>query len=275
MAAWGARVVEIKTGYGLDLGSELRLLQAIEGLRDAWRGRIDVVATAMPAHAIPPERKSDPDRYVREVCDEILPAMASSGAKLDFVDVFIERGYFSVAQADAIAGRARELGLAIKAHVDEFEDVGGVPWAVDNGAVSVEHLLVTSAAHQRLLAESDTVAVCLPLTSLFLREDYAPMRQLIDLGGLVAIATDCNPGSAMSTNLHLAMQLAVLRGGLTPQEAIRAVTNAGAMALGGRGGPLQWDGSLRLGERFVATTLDVPHPDVLFYQLGSPPRAVQ
>ncbi len=273
MMDWGCRVVEIKTGYGLDGASEVRLLRAIGRLAQQFAGALQIIATAMPAHAVPPEFKADPDRYVSVVCEEILPAMAAEGVPCPFVDVFVEGGYFNVAQADRIADAGAALGMALKAHVDEFADIGGVRWAVARGATSVEHLLVSGPAAIAALAASDTVAVCLPLTSVFLREGYAPMRAMVDAGCRVAVATDCNPGSAMSTNLHLAMQLAVLGGHLTPQEAMRGVTRGGAAALGGDAGPLAWDGRLRIGGAFRATALAIDGPDRLFYELGAPPRA--
>jgi len=268
MADRGVRVVEIKTGYGLDLASEVRLLEAIDGLRGRLAGRLQLVATAMPAHAVPPEYKADPGRYVEEICLRILPALAARGG-VDFVDIFVERGYFDVAQAERIWLAARSLGLRLKAHVDEFADIGGLAWATGHRAVSVEHLLVTDAQGIQTLAASDTVAVCLPLTSLFLREGYAPMRALVDAGALVAIATDCNPGSAMSTNLPLALQIAVLNGRLTAPEALRGATRTAALALGSPGG---WQGRIAVGEPFVASALEVDGPDALFYELGAPPR---
>ena len=271
MAAHGVRVVEIKTGYGLDTASECKLLQATAALTEAFNGTIQIVATAMPAHAVPPEYKQSPARYVDLVCEEILPAMAAAGAPCSFVDVFVERGYFDVQAADRIWRTARALGWQLKAHVDEFADIGGVRWAVAAGATSVEHLLATTPQSVALLANSDTVGVCLPLTSLFLREGYAPMRALVDQGALVAIATDCNPGSAMSTNLALAMQVAMLNGRLSPMECMRGVTTVAAKALGNPGG---YDGRLAVGQPFVASLLDTAHPDDLFYELGAPPRAV-
>lgn len=270
MARCGVRVVEIKTGYGLDGPSECRMLDAIEALRGHLAGRLRIVATAMPCHAVPAEFAGDAAAYTRHVCDVILPAMAARGSALDFVDVFIEQGYFSVAEADQLAVTARRLGLGIKAHVDEFHDCGGVAWAIAAGAVSVEHLLVSSPQRLLDLAASPTVAVGLPLTSLFLREPLAPLRQLVDAGARVAIATDCNPGSAMTTNLVLAMQHAVLAARLTPQEALRATTRCGALALSEPDG---YRGRIAVGEPFVATLLDLPDADHLFYQLGQPPRA--
>jgi len=277
MAAWGVRVVEIKTGYGLDTATEVKLLRAIDALHHRFAGRLLPVATAMPAHAVPPEFKGRTGAYVDLVCAEILPAMAALGreqsaenAGFRFVDVFVEDGYFDVEAADRVWQAARAFGCGLKAHVDEFADIGGVQWAVDAGAVSVEHLLATSAESIRALAASQTVAVCLPLTSLFLREGYAPMRALVDAGALVAVATDCNPGSAMSANLPLAMQVAMLNGRLSPQECVRAVTTAAASALDRPGG---YDGTLKVGRPFIATTLAIGHPDELFYELGAPPRA--
>ncbi len=269
MAAWGVRVVEIKTGYGLDLTTELKTLAVIDALRRQFAGRLTLLATAMPAHAIPREFQGDPDGYVALVCEEILPALARLSVPVPFCDVFVEQGYFSVAQADRIWRAAQKLGMRLKAHVDELSAMGGLQWALAQDAVSVEHLLRTDAAGVAMLAQSQTVAVCLPLTSLFLRESFAPMRSLVDAGARVALATDCNPGSAMTTNLPLAMQIAVLMAGLTPPEALRAVTRTAALAVGEAGG---LTGRLAVGERFEATLLDVEHPDALFYELGAPPR---
>lgn len=270
MAQWGVRVAECKTGYGLDLASEVKLLQAIAALRERFSGTLRLVSTAMPAHAVPPEFRADPDSYVALVCEQILPAMSAADPELGFVDVFVEKGYFSVQQAGRIAQAAEALGLPLKAHVDEFADLGGVSWAVEQGAASVEHLLQTSAKAVQTLAKSGTVAVGLPLTSVFLREPYAPLRQLVDAGALVAVATDCNPGSAMTTNLVLAMQMAVLGARLSPQEALRGATRCAALALREPGG---YRGRLAVGEPFVATVLDLDGVDQLFYELGQGPRA--
>ena len=270
MRAWGVRVVEIKTGYGLDEGGEVRMLRAIGLLQRRFSGRLQIVATAMPAHAVPPEFRGDTDGYVRAVREQILPALAAEATACPFVDIFIEKGYFDVAQAAAVWQTARQHGFRLKAHVDEFADIGGIHWAIVAGAISVEHLLTASTESIRHLAICDTVAVCLPATSLYLRAPYAPMRALVDAGALVAVATDCNPGSAMTTNLPLAMQLAVLGGKLTAQESLRAVTRGGALALDCPGG---YGGRLQISEPFVATLLDVDHPDALFYELGAPPRA--
>ena len=270
MRAWGVKVVEIKTGYGLEVGAEVRMLRAIGLLQRRFADRLQVVATAMPAHAVPPEFEGDTDGYVTAVREQILPALAAEETACGFVDIFIEDGYFDVAQAAAIWQAARQLGFRLKAHVDEFADIGGVHWAVVAGAVSVEHLLVAAPESVRHLAIRDTVAVCLPATSLYLREAFAPMRALVDAGALVAVATDCNPGSSMTTNLPLAMQLAVLGGRLSAQESLRAATRGGALALACPGG---YDGRLRVGGPFVATLLELDHPDGLFYELGAPPRA--
>ncbi len=271
MVAWGARVVEIKTGYGLDLTTELKTLAAIGALQQQFAGQLTLVATAMPAHAIPPEYRGDPDSYVALVCDEILPALGAHAVPVAFCDVFVERGYFSVAQAERIGEAAAALGLRLKAHVDELAAIGGLDWAVARGAVSVEHLLCTDGAGVARLAASETVAVGLPLTSLFLREPLAPLRALVDAGARVALATDCNPGSAMTTNLPLALQVAVLMGRLTPPEALRAVTRTAALALAEPDG---LTGRIAVGERFDATLLAASHPDELTYHFAAPPRAV-
>jgi imidazolonepropionase len=270
MLAWGVRVVEIKTGYGLDVATELRLLQAIDTLRQQYAGRLHIVATAMPAHAVPPEFASHPSAWVTRICELVLPTLAQSKIPLAFVDIFLERGYFDTTHGERIWQAAKALGLGLKAHVDEFADIGGLEWAVRSGATSVEHLLQTTPEGITQLAESNTVAVCLPLTSVFLREPFAPMRALVDAGALLAVATDCNPGSAMTTNLPLAMQMAVLGGGLTPQEALRAVTRGAALALAE---PYGYTGRLQVGDPFIASLFDLETPDDLFYHFGSPPNA--
>ncbi len=270
MAAWGTRVVEIKTGYGLDRETELKTLDAVRQLQLRFVGRLTLVPTAMPAHAIPPEYRENPDAYVTLICEEILPALAHAPLPVRFCDVFVEKNYFSVAQADRVWQTAQRLGLRLKAHVDELSAIGGLDWAVAQGAVSVEHLLCTDAVGVAKLAGSDTVAVGLPLTSVFLREGFAPLRALVDAGARVALATDCNPGSSMTTNLALALQIAVLMARLTPPEALRGVTRTAALALDQVDG---LTGRIAVGERFESTLLDLTHPDALFYAFAAPPRA--
>ena len=270
LAAWGVQVVEIKTGYGLDVATELKTLAAMARLQERFAGQLQLVATAMPAHAVAPEFAGRAEAYAAHVAAEILPALVQAELRPRFCDIFVERGFFDLAAAEVVWQGARRLGLRLKAHVDELSALGGLGWAVAHGAVSVEHLLCTDAFGVARLAASDTVAVCLPLTSLFLREPLAPLRALVDAGARVAVATDCNPGSAMTTNLPLAMQLAVLQGRLTPPEAVRSVTRNAALALGEPGGVR---GTIAEGAPWCATLLDLAHPDELFYALASPPRA--
>jgi imidazolonepropionase len=188
-----------------------------------------------------------------------------------FCDVFVERGYFDLAQAERVRRTAVRLGMQLKAHVDEFADLGGVAWAVEHGAVSVEHLLSTGPQGIAQLAASSTVAVGLPLTSLYLRETFAPLRALVDAGALVALGTDCNPGSAMTTNLPFALQMAVLGNRLSPPEALRAATVGGAKALAH---PAGFTGCIEAGKPFLASVFSCDGPDRLFYELAAPPRAL-
>lgn len=225
----GVTTVECKSGYGLETETELRQLQVYRRLRE---GRGDqLVATFLGAHVVPPEFEPRPDAYVDLVCDEMLPAVAAEGLA-EFCDVFAERGAFTIAQARRILVRARELGLGLKVHADQLSDGGGARLAAEVGAVSAEHLEYADDDGIRALADAGTVAVSLPLASLYLRERYLPARRFLDAGVAVAVATDFNPGSAPSLHLPLALTLACLNQGMTPQEALVGGTRVAARAIG-------------------------------------------
>ncbi|MEJ2535435.1 MAG: imidazolonepropionase, partial [Gammaproteobacteria bacterium] len=225
----GVTTVECKSGYGLELETELRQLEVYRRLRQS-RGA-QLVSTFLGAHAVPPEFRKRPDAYVDLLCDELLPAVAA-GALAEFCDVFVERGAFTVAQARRILGRARELGLGLKVHADQLSDGGGARLAAELGAVSAEHLEYANDDGIRALADAGTVAVSLPIASLYLRERYLPARRFLDAGVAVAVATDFNPGSAPSHHLPLALTLACLNQGMTPQEALVGATRVAARAIG-------------------------------------------
>jgi imidazolonepropionase len=230
MASLGTTVVEIKSGYGLALEPELKALRVVARLRELVPLRL--VATFLGAHEVPPEFRSRRDGYIRLVVDEMLPAVAGAGLAA-FCDVFCEPGVFSVEESAAILGAAARHGLGLKVHADELDPSGGAELAARLGAASADHLGAISRAGIDALAASDTVAVLLPGTLMFLgRKGQAPARELVDAGAIVALATDFNPGSSPGANLPLMMALAVSQARLQPEEAFIAATANAAHAVG-------------------------------------------
>jgi imidazolonepropionase len=233
--ARGTTTVEIKTGYGLNFETELRMLRAALALGDELP--IEVVPTFLAAHAVPPEFEGDGDGYTRLICREMLPDLKDwweehREESLPFVDVFCETGAFDLAQSRQILTTARELGFPLKIHADEFDNLGGARLAAELGAASADHLVVTSPEDIRALAESEAAAVGLPCTPFGLAEgEYTPARQFLDRGGLLAVATDLNPGTAWCENMQFALALACRYMKLTPAEAIAAATINAAAAV--------------------------------------------
>jgi imidazolonepropionase len=234
MVAHGTTTVEAKTGYGLEAGTELRMLEAIWRLNEAHP--LTLVPTFMPAHAIPPEYRENVDDYASLVVDEMLALPhALPGPKTGplFVDVFCETGAFSVEQSERILRAAREQGYLLKLHSDEFDALGGTRLAVELGATSVDHLVATPDHEIALLGQSDTVAVLLPGTSFGLGklDEWARARLMIEQGVAVALATDLNPGTAWCVSMPFIMALATRYLGLTPAEALVASTLNAAAAV--------------------------------------------
>jgi len=236
MGALGTTTVEIKSGYGLATDPELLALRAIAQLKQAVPLRL--VATFLGAHEVPPEYRARRTAYVRLVIEEMLPVVARERLAT-FCDVFCEPGVFSVEESEAILVAAAGHGLALKVHADELDPSGGAELAARLGAASADHLWAISSAGIEALAASETVAVLLPGTLLFLgKTSQAPGRALLDAGAVVALATDFNPGTSPSVNLPLMMALAVSQARLQPEEAfIAATANAAhAVLLGGERG---------------------------------------
>ncbi|MCC7403551.1 MAG: imidazolonepropionase [Bdellovibrionales bacterium] len=255
----GVGTLEVKSGYGLDLVTEQKILKVAQRLKGPR-----VIKTFLGPHAVAPEFSST-DAYHREVVDKMLPQIAQ--AKLaDRIDIFIEWGYFSLAQADEYyrAGHAFKLGLS--GHVEQMTRTGGAVLAAQLDAQSVDHLVQVSSDDIRALGTSDTTCVLLPLADLYLRMDYPPARALIDAGARVAVATDFNPGSAPSQDLSLVGVLARLEMGMTLPEVIAAYTFNGAAALGLHG----QTGSLEAGKFADVTLIEGSWRD-LFYQVGHHP----
>ena len=238
MLGHGVTTIEAKSGYGLDLATELRLVEL--AYRLGQEGPVDVVPTYLGAHAVPAEYRSRPngtEAYVRSILDEQLPGIAAHG-RARFCDVFCERGVFSPDQARRILEAAAAYGMTPRLHADELAPSGGAELAAELGAASADHLAAPSEAGIDALAaaaagERPVVATLLPATTWFLMADhYAPARTLVDRGVPVALATDFNPGTSPTASLPLVMTVACLQLGLTPDEALAAVTVNAAYALG-------------------------------------------
>jgi imidazolonepropionase len=238
MLAHGVTTVEAKSGYGLDLATELRLLEVAHQL--GREGPIDVLPTFLGAHAVPPEFRARPDgteAYVRSVLEEQIPGVVAQG-RARFCDVFCELGVFSADQSRRILLAARSYGMAPRLHADELAPSGGAELAAEIGALSADHLAAPSDAGIDALAAAaaagrPVVATLLPATTWFLMSDhYAPARRLIDRGVPIALATDFNPGTSPTASLPLVLTVACLALKMTPHEALAAVTINAAFALG-------------------------------------------
>ena len=235
----GTTTAEVKTGYGLDTGQELKLLRAIDRL-DRHQP-VELVPTLMAAHAVPPEHAGRADAYVDYVIEDTLPAavewhrgspFASSGRPM-FFDVFCEQHAFDVAQSHKLLQAAKHAGLPLKAHVDEFTALGGLAMALGLGATSVDHLDVTEPGDIPLLAQSSAVAVVIPTVTFNLGSTrFADARAMIDAGAALALTTDINPGSSPCPSMPLAMAIACRYQKLTPAEALNAATINAAHAIG-------------------------------------------
>ncbi len=231
----GTTTVEIKTGYGLDTASEIKQLRAIYRL--AAEHPADIIPTFLGAHAIPPEYAGRTEDYVSLLVDEMIPAVAAfareQGRPMPFIDVFCEEGVFDVAHSQKILEAGKKHGMPLKIHADEFVGLGGTGMAVEMGAVSADHLVTTPEADIRALGQGRTVAVSLPATPFGLgHKDYTPARQIIEAGGALALATDCNPGTAWCESMQFVMALACRAMQLTPAQALAAATINAAYAIG-------------------------------------------
>lgn len=228
MSSYGVRTIEIKSGYGLSVDSELKLLEVIPRLRKRFP-ELTLTATFLGAHAFPPDRSRG--EYLSDILERMLPEVARRKLA-DSCDVFIDKGYFTVSEGRAILSRARELGLKIKVHADELEDTGSASFAAEMGALSADHLLKISDEGVRKIAASQTVAVLLPGTAFYLKAAHAPARKLLDAGAAVAISTDFNPGTSMCLSLPAVLTISALYLGMTRAELFAAVTYNAAKALG-------------------------------------------
>jgi imidazolonepropionase len=270
MFAHGTTTAEVKTGYGLEAEAELRMLEALLALDGELP--LDLVPTYLGAHAIAPEFGDDPQGYTDLLCESMLPGVLTwwqahgAGRPLPYVDAFCEKGAFTLAQTRQILSKAQELGFPLKVHADEFGNLGGASLAAELKATSADHLVKTSDEDIVALGKSETAAVALPCTPFGLGEqEYTPARRILEAGGLLALATDCNPGTAWNESMQFAMALACRFMGLTPAQAIAASTINAAQAVG----RADQVGSLEEGKRADLLLLDVSDYRHLGYRFGT------
>ncbi len=260
---FGVRLLETKSGYGLDEKSELKSLKAIREAAKRFPN-MRVLSTCLAAHAIPQEFKSSPDKYVSLICENILPKAKKLA---EFVDVFCDQGYFTVEQSKKLFSEAKKLGFGIRVHGEELAHTGITEAAVEYGALSVDHLLKISEAGISSLAKSNTVATLLPATSFYLKEEPAPARKLIAAGVPVALSTDFNPGSSPTQNLPFVGTLAAIHLGMTTAEIVAGITwnAARSLALSDQ------YGALLPGYKGLPVFCEGDHPAALFYRLAAGP----
>ncbi|MCG9973116.1 imidazolonepropionase [Christiangramia crocea] len=224
----GTGAVEIKSGYGLTEEAELKMLRVIKKLKENYK--LPIKSTFLGAHAIPKDYKERPEEYMDLVINEILPKVAEQGLA-EYIDIFCEKGYFTVKDTHKLLSAAKEYGLRPKIHVNQFNAIGGVKAGVEYNALSVDHLEVMNDEDIEVLKGTETMPVALPSCSLFLSIPYTPARRILEAGLPLALATDFNPGSTPSGNMNLVVSLACIKMKMTPEEAINAATINGAYAM--------------------------------------------
>lgn len=261
MMKMGVTTVEAKSGYGMNLETELKQLRVVRDLQDEQP--LDLYSTFMGAHDTAPEYKGRPTEFIEFLCREVLPEVVRQNLA-ECCDIFTEKGVFDHEQTRRMLTAAKEAGLSVKMHADEIVPFGGAELAAELGCLSADHLLRISDAGIKALAESNTVATLLPCTAFSLRADYAPARKMIDAGCAVALGSDLNPGSCFSASVPLMFALATLYMGMTVEEAITALTINGAAAIG-RADTI---GSIEPGKKGDLVVLQYPSYKFLSYHFG-------
>jgi imidazolonepropionase len=259
----GTTTIEAKSGYGLDLESELKMLRAIKSVGEA--GPLEIVATFLGAHALPGEMKHDREGYLKRVCEEMLPAVAKEKLA-SFVDVFCEKGFFTVAEAQRLFSAAARAGLKPKIHAEQLSRSASLPMALQAGAVSADHLDCVDDSDLALLSRPGTVAALVPGSNYFLDKPYPPARRLIDAGAAVALATDFNPGSCPCWDMRMVLSIACTQMKMTPEEALVGATINGAAALG----LVKNHGSLEPGKTADLVCYEAEDYRELPYYFGAP-----
>jgi len=264
MIAEGVTTIEIKSGYGLDIENELKMLRAARAL--ATLRPVRIRTSYLGAHAVPPEYKGRADAYIDEVCIPGLEAAHAEGL-VDAVDGFCEGIAFSPEQIARVFARAKSLGIPVKLHAEQLSNLGGARLAADYGALSADHLEYANDADAQAMAKAGSVAVILPGAFYTLRETVAPPIEAFRTHGVaMALATDCNPGSSPMTSLLLSMNMACTLFRMTPEEALAGVTCNAARALG-----LDDSGQIKPDLRADLAVWDVEHPSELAYRIGFNP----
>jgi len=265
LLAEGVTTLEIKSGYGLDLETELRMLQAARALGAARR--VSIATTYLGAHAVPPEHSGNADGYIERLCTELIPAVAASGLA-DAFDAYCEELAFTAAQVARAFAAARTQGLAVKLHADQLSNMHGASLASRHGALSADHLEYTDEAGVMELAAAGTVAVLLPGAFYFLRERQRPPVDALRRAGVpLAVATDCNPGTSPLTSILTAMNLAAVEFGLSTEECLAGVTRTAARALGLQAST----GTIEAGKWCDLAIWNVAQPAELVNNLGARP----
>lgn len=259
----GTGAVEIKSGYGLSPESEIKMLNVIKTLANTYN--LTIKSTFLGAHAFPEEFKNDQEAYIDLICEKMIPQVSLKNLA-DFIDVFCEKGYFSVEQTDRLLKRGKEFGLIPKIHVNQFNSIGGVEIGVKNEALSVDHLEIMKPEDIAVLKMSEVMPVALPSCSYFLSIPYTPAREIIDQGLPIALASDFNPGSTPSGNMNFVVSTACIKMKMTPEEAINAATINGAYAMGISNS----HGSITKGKfANLILTKDIPSYHFIPYAFGS------
>lgn len=258
---YGTTSIEVKSGYGLTLESELNQLEAVKILKKELP--MNIRTTFMGAHDFPPEYQNDREAYIDLIINEMLPKVAENKLA-DYVDAFVDKGYYTTDQGRRILSKAKEMGFELRLHADELADVDAASLAAEMNCLSADHLLFVSDKGIEALKNAGTVATLLPGTAYFIRMPYAPARKLIDSGAIVALATDCNPGSCFTENMQMILSLAVINMKMTAEEALNAATiNAAyALRLSDR------VGSLEIGKQSDIIMANVDSYTDLFYHFG-------
>ena len=262
--ALGTGAIEIKSGYGLSVEGELKMLRVIRRLKQALP--IPVRATFLGAHAFPAHFKDDHAVYINSIKEEMLPVIGREGLA-DYIDVFCEKGFFSPEEMKDICLAGKSLGLTPKLHVNQLTSIGGIQAGLKLGALSLDHLETLTEEEIQLLAKSSsTICTLLPTAAFFLRMNYQPARSLIDAGCAVALASDFNPGSSPSGNMNFVVALSCIQMRMLPEEAINAATLNGAFAMGVESEV----GSITVGKKAnLILTKPVPSLSYLPYSFGS------